>query len=403
MSGDFAVSNRAKFRYRLDQPDGTAITTAGHYNEVPVRDENLAQSFNVVQSDAIRGRRAIESLHHTSRQVEGQINGEIAYGWFDDLMMCALQSAAWSATVSAVTATTISAVASGTLIRNTSTGAFSSFVVGSWVKISGFSTAGNNGYAKVTAVGDHDFGGSETDNELTLAYIALTDESAGQSVTITPSEFIKDGNTQRYITFEREYSDLSSEFARFEECEIGSMDLQLDADAMATIAMAVMGGTETSQTATGASTQNNAPAANTPMSTGNTYSVREGASDTTGNTTITSLSVSVDNQMEQRYSVASQAPNHRRIGRSNVTGNLSLFYDTKAELTKFLAKTQTTLVAILEDAGGKAIIVELPKVEFTEASRAVAGVDSDIMAEMAWQAIYDATAACTIAIHRIAA
>lgn len=402
----FAVTNRGLLRYRLDETDGTAITTAGHMQEVPFTSEGLSQSVNTTPSESIRGRRSIDYLARPTRSVEGSIDGEVAYGWWDDLMMCALQAdgSGWSSTVTAVTGTTIEAVSAGTLIRDTTTGAFASFTAGMWVKIEGFATAGNNGYAKVTAVGDHDYGASEANNELELAYIALTDESATPSVTITPSEYIKDGNKQRHVTIEREYSDLASEFARYTECEIGSMDLSIEAESMVTLSLALMGNQESSQTSTGATTQNNSPAANDPIDTGNHVpAIYEGGTATDGNTTITSLSLSVDNQMESRYAVGAPGPNHHRIGRVTATGNLSVFYDGKAELDKFLAKTATTLVAILEDAGGKAYIVELPNVEFTEGSRTIGGTDDDVMAEIAYQAIYDSTEGATVILHRIAA
>lgn len=78
-------------------------------------------------------------------------------------------------TVNISIANDISAVSSDNSYNSVS-GQFSSIISGQFIKIAGFSTAGNNGYAKVVTA---------TANKITVSGLTLTNEAIGVSKTIT--------------------------------------------------------------------------------------------------------------------------------------------------------------------------------------------------------------------------
>jgi hypothetical protein len=122
----------------------------------------------------------VASAVTTEESAGGNLNFAFSYGVYDDLV-AALIGSTWSPDLAIVgIAGDISAVASGNKFTSTLATKFEDVEVGQWIKTSGFTTPGNNGYSKVTAKTD--------DDEITVVGLTLTNETpAGTAANINGS------------------------------------------------------------------------------------------------------------------------------------------------------------------------------------------------------------------------
>lgn len=112
---------------------------------------------------------------------------------------------------------------------------------------------------------------------------------------------------------------------------------------------------------------------------------------------ITQVDISLSNGLEARNALggANIEPSH---GRSNVTGTVSMYFETLAEYQKFVDGGSSSLRCDITD-GTNTNVIELPKIQYTEPDRPVSG-ESDIIISLPFQAIYDETAQSNIVISR---
>ena len=90
------------------------------------------------------------------------------------------------------------------------------------------------------------------------------------------------------------------------------------------------------------------------------------------------------------------------IGRSNLTGSATVYFEDSTFLSKFIDETETSLTMELPDGAGNSYILEIPRFKFTAGQPDVAGQGS-ITLSMPFQALFDTTAESNIVIHRIPA
>lgn len=351
--------------------------------------ESLKQETDTQESNTIRDDRQVKEVKRTSIRGAGDINCELEYGNTDDFKEGALMSAGYSSPVSN-TDTTYS-MASGDNSINDSGNAFVSdgFLANQWYEIRGFiGDTSNNGYYKAVSV---------VAGKMVLTGKIVVDDSSGESVTITMGAQMTNGVVGHSYSFEKEFSDLSSEFAILTGDEVNSWTVDTDAEGIITETFSFMGKDEASATSSAvtgaASAATNNPAFSAVDDT-------EAILENYTSTTVKSISFTITNNLRNRPVVGTLGPNSIAPGKISGTGTVDMYFATKAIMDKYLNFTTSSIALVLEDGDANVYIFDFPEIIYTDGVRVSGGRDTDIIAAMTFGIFRDAGEDVTVRITK---
>ena len=277
--------------------------------------------------------------------VDGTINGELSVGTYQDFMGSVLRSTAWTASVSSgalidVTAATTGG-ADGTFTTAGANWLTLGFKIGMNIRWTGWSTTGvpNNAHNfLITALTSTVMTGTMLDG------VAVGAKAAGDSVTAASTgkhNYIPaTGHARDYWTIERNYADITQS-EQFVDCCFTGMNVKLPASGMATIDFPVMGLNMTVGTASVFTSP-------TAVTTGDVLAAANGAVYIAGTkvATITSLDFGIaGNYSVPGGIVGSNVDPDVFPGMIDVTGNMSVLFDSVTLRDYFLAETEVAIVA----------------------------------------------------------
>ncbi len=348
--------------------------------------ESLGSDPNVVKSQEIRSDRQVPSIRKVGQETSGDINYELSYSSYDVAMQATLQSSGWSSVVTMAAGPSMTCTGS---IITRSTGDFTSdgFLVNQWVRMSGWDDAENNGYFKVTAVGT---------TTMTIRG-TLTTQAVGETdVEIEMGAQIVNGTTQSSWAIEREPTDLSSDFHLFLGQVFKSMSMSIAVDALITGSFGMMGASESSESS---SFDASATAANTNpnfSASEDVVAIREAYADYD----CMAMDFTLDNNLRARRIVGQTALESIKSGTLSVTGTHRAYYASATVMDKMLNETASALAVPIVDPDGNAYVIEFPEIKYTSGKRVAGGIDTDIVAEMGWEAYRDPSEGITVRIAR---
>jgi hypothetical protein len=351
--------------------------------------EALKQDTATTISEEIRDDRQISDILRTGLSASGGINFELSYGTYDDFLKAILNSSAWSSEVK-YSAATISAVAFDNSIHDSA----SQFVTkgyqpNQWVKLSGFSTTGNNGWAKIVSV-DPD--------EMVLSHITLTDEAAGSTVTIQMGGQIVNG-TEDFVSWnvERQYIDLTPDvFSVFLGMCLNTLSLDIPADGIITGSLTFMGSKEESKASSYGTGYSGATVTKVMTGVNHVDQVLEGESEIG----ILSFSMSVTNNLRQRMQVGTLGVVDMGMGTIEISGSVSLYLTDATLFDKYLNQTPTSFAIAFTDTDGNSYLIELPALKLVDGTRPAGGLNTDVVGEFEWRAYLDSSEGITVRIAR---
>ena len=142
----FSDTARSQLYYLKEVTWG--VTPAVAMNAVRFTGETLNLGISNTQSKEIRSDRQITDVIQVDAQPDGDVNFELSYGAFDDLLEGAFFST-WGTTVN-MTGSTFAAVAGSPDSFTDSANGFvaAGILPGQWIKSGGFTTPANNGTFK---------------------------------------------------------------------------------------------------------------------------------------------------------------------------------------------------------------------------------------------------------------
>lgn len=209
---------------------------------------------------------------------------------------------------------------------------------------------------------------------------------------------LKAGVTRRSFTVERFFGDIltaDKPYHRFTGVELNTLSLAINANAMITGSFGVLG--QNMVTATTAITgATYAPATTTSPLDSFTGTLNEAG---TPIAVITEISLSIENGLEARYVVGSKQSIRPSIGRSNVTGQVTAYFENSTLLDKFINETESSIVFELPDGAGNLYTVTLPRIKYTGGQPDVDG-EGPITLSMPFQALLDSVTGTNIIIDR---
>ncbi len=311
-----ANGSRHSMRYVAETVYGQTPATPA-FKMIRHTGTTLGLSKESLQSEELRDDRQISDFRHGAYQVGGDINIELSYGSFDDLLEAVM--------------------------------------LGTW-------------------------------------------EADSPSVGI---DRLKAGVTRRSFTIERFFGDIASidkPYHRFTGVELNTLSLAINANAMITGSFGVLGQNMSTGTAiiTGATY---AAATTTSPLDSFTGTLQEAG---TPIAVITEISLSLENALEARFVVGSKQSIRPSIGRSNVTGQVTAYFENSALLDKFINETESSIVFELPDGAGNKYTFTLPRIKYTGGQPDVDG-EGPITLAMPFQALLDSTTGTNLMIDREAA
>ncbi len=308
-----ANGSRHSMRYVAEATYGTTPATPA-FKPIRHTGTTLGLSKESLQSEELRDDRQIADFRHGAYQVGGDINIELSYGSFDDLLEAVL--------------------------------------LGTWAA---------------------DGGGTGIDR-------------------------LKAGVVRRSFTVERYFGDILSAdkpYHRFTGVEFNTMSLAINANAMITGSFGVLGQNMSTGTAIIAGATYASPTTTSPLDSF-TGTLSEAG---TPIAVITEISLSLENSLEARFVVGSKQSIRPSIGRSNVSGQVTAYFENSTLLDKFINETESSIVFELPDGAGNQYTVTLPRIKYTGGQPDVDG-EGPITLSMPFQALLDATTGTNIIIDR---
>ena len=455
----FASGSRAQLNYVPEESWGTTPDTPA-MKKVRYTSESLEGSIEQFQSQEIRGDRMIASVSQGAVDVRGGFNFELSYAALDAFLAAALWGA-WDITTKKVTGDTdqVTFAASTKKIED-ALGGLDVFEVGDLIQVSG--SEYNDGYYTVAEVDadageylvvaetlvdesekevsgtDISFvsstktiarvadgldvfspgdtlvvsGSSLNDGTYTVVTVAvdgstltveesLTDEGASESVTLSSvrevtviCEFAEAGVTEQSFTLEKWFTDIEKGVV-FRGCLIDTLSLEVRPNAIITGAIGVSGKEqEFTSAALGTPT---AVALNDPFEgSDQTMVIKEGG---TVIGLVTGLTLNLANNLSGIYVVGSNVKADIAEGRSNLTGTVTALFQDLTLLNKWLNKTASSLDVTLTDVDGNKLRIYIPNIEYSGSTPQVGG-ENEILLNMPFQALMDATLGTTIILQR---
>lgn len=377
-------TNSAKLRYVAEVTYGVA-PTATTYKEIRYTSDSLAQKTSTTKSDEIRDDRQVADIVRTSVEAGGDIGFELSYGGHDDFLQYALLSAAWAGTIT-YTATTISAASADNSFNSSASGF--THTQYSWIKVTGFATAANNGYFRITTA---------TTAKLIVTGGTLVTEAAGPSVTVKQGDMIKNGTTLTSLAIEREYTDVASTFEVVSGQCIDGFSMGVTPQDIIAGAFTFLGKKAASGTSSNASGTTAAATGAVMNAVDNVLVILENMA---AMSSVADFQLTLKNNLRTRLEISTLGAASVGKGRVEVEGSMDVYFSTATLFNKYLNFTATSLAIGFVDAAGKGYIIELPAVKLTDGSRNSGGANQDIMAKFKFEAYRDSTLNSTIKIFR---
>jgi hypothetical protein len=208
----------------------------------------------------------------------------------------------------------------------------------------------------------------------------------------------KAGVLRHYFTIERYFADIASAdkpYHRYTGCEVNSLNLAINANAMITGSFGIIGGNMTTATAIIAGATYPAVSTTSPMDSF-TGTLSEGGVPIA---VITEISLTLENNIEARYVVGSKASIDPSVGRSNLTGSITAYFENSLLLDKFINETESDIAFDLAGTGTQKYSFSLPRIKYTGGQPDVGG-EGPITLSMPFQALYKDTDLSQIVVTR---
>lgn len=213
---------------------------------------------------------------------------------------------------------------------------------------------------------------------------------------------LKNGVTPKSFTLEETVQIAAgSSFSRFPGMMVDQFDLSLSAGQKVTGSFGLKGQKEDLDTAivTGA-TYTPAPTEPIMNATANVASL---VVPNTTTTRIRTLSLSVKNNLRDRFYIGSLYSDQFGAGRCEVTGQIEAYFTEQSLYAAVLAHGGGALSFTLGSTTNKKYTFSLPKIIFGDGEKVAGGNSDDIIARIPFQAVLDSVSGCSIQVTRAVA
>lgn len=204
---------------------------------------------------------------------------------------------------------------------------------------------------------------------------------------------LKVGTTLKGLTLERRFTDLTK-FQAFTGCVPNNMSLNFAPNAMVTGTFDFVG---KAMTPSGTSLGTPTAVADNPPFDAFTGAILE---DGNAIASLTSVQLNLANGLTPAFVLGSAVSSQLMVGRANLTGTLTSFFESETLLNQFLNESESSLSITLEGAAGGDLLIEVPRIKYNDGDYAVTTGDEGILLTMPFQAMRDSSDATNLVITR---
>ena len=204
------------------------------------------------------------------------------------------------------------------------------------------------------------------------------------------------GTTRRSFTVERIFNNLATpEYHRYTGLELNTLNLSVVPDAIISGSFGCIAQDYSIATSAIAGSSYGAATTSEP------FDSFSGTIDEGGSTIgiVTAIELTIENGLSPLFVVGSALTDRPSIGKSRVSGTMSVFFQSKALLDKFINETSSSLVFVLTDPAGNTYDFTLPNIKYTGGQPDVSG-DGEVTLAMPFVALYDSTEGSNLTIER---
>ena len=347
---------------------------------------SLVLSKDTFQSAELRADRQISDFRHGNKRAQGDVNIELSFAEFDTFLEAAT-GGTWQAAWNTGVKTDIKCRKTANQIYSSTT-TFTHLSVGDVIYASGFTL--NTGIYAISAV-------ATTSITLETVPNAIASTEAGvKNVTLTLQPSVKGGTNKRSFTFQREFGDIDK-YARFTGCMVNTLALSLKPNAIVTGTLGIVG-----KTATYAGTT--LDASPTASQTDSPLDAFTGAlyENDVSIGLITGIDLTLDNGANPNFVVGSPFASNVTLGRSNLTGTVTAYFQDMTMLNKFINETASSIEVYLGAGtyGSNSYRVYIPRLKYGSADNTV-NDEGPIEMRMDFQALLDSTLNTNIVVTKI--
>lgn len=209
---------------------------------------------------------------------------------------------------------------------------------------------------------------------------------------------LKAGVTRRSFTIERLFADLApvdNPYHRFTGVEFNTLALAINANAMITGTIGVLGQDAGVASAIIAGSTVAAPSTTSPLDSF-TGSLKEAGVSIA---VITEIALNLDNGLAARFVVGSKTSIRPSIGRSNVSGTVTAYFENSTLLNKFINEIESSIEFTLPDGAGNSYTILMPRIKYTGGQPDVTG-EGPITLAMPFQALLHSPSGTQLQITR---
>jgi hypothetical protein len=375
--------------YRIKETVWGTTPTSPALVDTRYTGEGINQTLENITSSEIRADRQTTDLVQVSRSSSGNLDIELSFEAYDNFIESALQTTFGTA-VGIAAETTIAFDNGAGTITDSGSG-LGNVVVGQWIKVQNAANSNNNLVYRVTAAAA---------GSLTVVPVPGTTETAGAAVTIT-GQMARNGVTPSSFTIQKRFNDTTAvTYHTFTGMYVDTLSLDFSTGAILSGSFGFLGkGSTISEAQIAGATDVPASSNDVLNSVSNIQNVEIDDVDTTLN--INSLTVDIANNLREQKAIGSVDAVGVGSGRLEVTGNISIYFESKDEFDKYIAATSFKLSYRVEDSTGQAYVFTFPRIKYESMTVNASGTDTDIFLEGSWRAIRDATSDSMIQIDRL--
>lgn len=339
-----------------------------------------------LQSQEYRSDRQVAAMRLGNKRPTLEVPIEFSYGSFDDLLEGALFGD-WAVPYNLTTQTVSVDASAKTFSRSTGSWITDGVMAGDSIVTTGFEDSGNNGTFLVSEVS------ASAITCATATGLTTVSEDTGVAVTTTRQR-LKQGVTKKFFTFEEGFEDMDpAQFQAMVGAMVNTFSLSVSTNAMITGSFSLVGKSAGAFSDTSLDAEPTAAPTTDPFDS-YTGSLTEGGASAV----VTALSISLNNGIEALFACFASLAHRMGVGRANLTGSLSAFFESAATANKFLNETESALVFSLEDLDGNSYTFTIPRIKYTGTNKSI--TENNVVLEYPWQALADATTATCFIVDK---
>lgn len=276
---------------------------------------------------------------------------------------------------------------------------------GVWVKLGGsdpdnsFTASANNGFCRILSV---------EESVLTFDIVPagfVADAGTGKSIDIFIGDYIRNGVKKLSYSIEQLYMDADPEIRQmFSGVRIGTMEMSLESQAIVGLTFGTMGSNSDylDDAPTGQSywRETLTEVLNTSANVGR---IAEDGVPLAGTNCIMSASINLDNNLRGKTCIGQIGYVDIGTGRCSVTGNLNTYFGNKDVAEKIVNNEESGIDFIITGSDGGTVLVDIPRLKFSEGSTPIQGIDTDVMLDASYQGLRHPVFGYTIHMQTFAA